>query len=50
MNNFGKLAAFAVALYVLQTSFFPLIAYHGISPNFMLLLTCLLYTSDAADE
>ena len=39
MNNFGKLAAFAVALYVLQTSFFPLIAYHGISPNFMLLLT-----------
>lgn len=39
MNNFGKLAAFVVALYVLQTSFFPLIAYHGISPNFMLLVT-----------
>ena len=39
MNNFAKLAAFVIALYVLQTSFFPLMAYHGISPNFMLLLT-----------
>ena len=39
MNNFAKRAAFVIALYVLQTSFFPLMAYHGISPNFMLLLT-----------
>ena len=39
MNNFGKLAAFVILLYVLQTSFFSLIAYHGISPDFMLLLT-----------
>ena len=39
MNNFAKLVAFVIALYVLQTSFFPLMAYHGISPNFMLLLT-----------
>jgi len=39
MNNFGRLAALVVALYVLQTSFFPLIAYHGIGPNLMLLLT-----------
>ena len=39
MNNFAKLAAFVIALYVLQTSFFLLMAYHGISPNFMLLLT-----------
>ncbi|SDP52706.1 rod shape-determining protein MreD [Selenomonas ruminantium] len=39
MSNFGKLAVFVVILYVLQTSFFPLIAYHGISPDFMLLLT-----------
>ncbi len=39
MNNFAKLAAFVIALYVLQASFFPLMAYHGISPNFMLLLT-----------
>ena len=39
MSNIGKLVVFVVALYVLQTSFFPLIAYHGISPNFMLLLT-----------
>ena len=39
MSDFGKLAAFIVALYVLQTSFFPLIAYHGISPDFMLLVT-----------
>ena len=39
MNNFAKLAAFVIALYVLQASFFPLMAYHGISPNFMLLIT-----------
>ena len=39
MNNFGKLAVFVTALYVLQSSFFPLIAYHGISPDFMLLVT-----------
>jgi rod shape-determining protein MreD len=39
MNNFAKLVAFVIALYVLQTSFFPLMAYHGISPNFMLLIT-----------
>ncbi|BAL84110.1 putative rod shape-determining protein MreD [Selenomonas ruminantium subsp. lactilytica TAM6421] len=39
MSGYCKLAIFVVMLYVLQTSFFPLIAYHGISPDFMLLLT-----------
>jgi len=39
MNNFIKLVIFVAVLYVLQTSFFPLIAYHGISPNLMLLVT-----------
>ena len=39
MSTFGKMAAFVAALYVLQTSFFPLIAYHSISPDFMLLVT-----------
>lgn len=35
----GIVAAWAVLLYVLQTSFLPLIAYRGISPDLMLLLT-----------
>ena len=39
MNNFLKWTAFVGGLYVLQTSFFPLLSYHGISPDFMLLLT-----------
>ena len=39
MSYFGKMVIFVVALYVLQTSFFPLIAYHCISPDFMLLIT-----------
>ncbi|MCR5758161.1 MAG: rod shape-determining protein MreD [Selenomonas sp.] len=39
MNTFARLAIFVVALYVLQTSFFPLISYRGISPNLMLLVT-----------
>ncbi len=39
MSNIGKLAAFVAVLYVLQSSFFTLIAYHGISPDFMLLVT-----------
>ena len=39
MNDFMKLAALVVFLYVLQTSMLPLIAYHGISPDLLLLLT-----------
>jgi len=39
MNTFGKMAVFVIVLYVLQTSFFPLLAYHSISPDFMLLVT-----------
>ena len=39
MKQFGKLAAYAAILYVLQTSLLPLIAYRGISPDLMLLLT-----------
>lgn len=34
-----QMTAFVVILYTLQTSLLPLIAFHGISPNFMLLLT-----------
>ena len=34
----GIVAAWAVCLFVLQTSFLPLIAYRGISPDLMLLL------------
>ncbi len=39
MKQFGSLAAFTAGLYVLQTSLLPLIAYRGISPDLMLLLT-----------
>lgn len=39
MRRFGLWASFAAGLYVLQTSILPLTAYHGISPNLMLLLT-----------
>ena len=39
MKQFGRLAAFTAGLYVLQTSLLPLIAYRGISPDLMLLLT-----------
>ena len=39
MKKFGLWAAFAASLYVLQTSLFPLVAFHGISVDFMLLLT-----------
>ena len=39
MREFGIWAAFAAGLYVLQTSLLPIIAYHGVSPNLMLLLT-----------
>lgn len=38
MREFGIWAAFAAGLYVLQTSLLPLIAYHGVSPDLMLLL------------
>lgn len=34
-----QMAGFVVLLYTLQTSLLPLIAFHGISPDFMLLLT-----------
>jgi len=39
MRKFGRLALFVIALYVLQTSLLPMIAYRGISPDLMLLLT-----------
>ena len=39
MKKFAKLAGLVIALYVLQTSLLPLIAYHAISPDLMLLLT-----------
>ena len=39
MNHFGRVAALVLGLYVLQTSLLPFAAYHGISPNLMLLLT-----------
>lgn len=39
MSNIIKWIVFVVVLYALQTSFFPLMSYHGISPDFMLLLT-----------
>ena len=39
MKKFGRLALFVIALYVLQTSLLPMIAYRGISPDLMLLLT-----------
>jgi len=35
----GILAAWAIALYVLQTSLLPLVAWRGVSTDFMLLLT-----------
>ena len=39
MKKIGKWAAFAAALFVLQTSILPLMAYHGITADLMLLLT-----------
>ena len=39
MKTFGKWAAFVAGLYVLQSSILPLVAFRGISPNLMLLLT-----------
>ena len=39
MNHYGRVAAVVLGLYVLQTSLLPFAAYHGISPNLMLLLT-----------
>lgn len=39
MKKIGKWAAFAAALFVLQTSILPLLAYHGITADLMLLLT-----------
>ncbi len=39
MKKYGYWIAFAVGLYVLQASILPLIAYHGISPNLLMLLT-----------
>ena len=39
MSAFRKWAAFVVGLYVLQSSILPLMAFHGISPNLMLLLS-----------
>lgn len=39
MRKFGLWAAFVMGLYVLQSSILPLLSYHGISPNLMLLLT-----------
>jgi len=39
LKKIGKWAAFAAALFVLQTSILPLMAYHGITADLMLLLT-----------
>ncbi|MBR6906698.1 MAG: rod shape-determining protein MreD [Selenomonadaceae bacterium] len=39
MKKIGIWAAFAAGLYVFQSSLFPLLAYHGISVNLLLLLT-----------
>ena len=39
MNKFGRLAIFVVLLYVVQSSLLTLIAYRGIGPDLMLLLT-----------
>jgi len=39
MKQFATWSAFVAILYVLQTSLLPLISFHGISVNFMLLLT-----------
>lgn len=39
MKKFGIWASFVVGFYVLQSSLLPLVAYHGISPNLLLLLT-----------
>ena len=38
MKKFGKWAASVIFLYVLQSSILPLLAFHGVSPNLMLLL------------
>ena len=39
MKTFGAWALLTAFFYVLQTSLLPIFAYHGISTNFMLLLT-----------
>ncbi len=39
MRQFAILAAYTAGLYVLQTSLLPHIAYHGVTVDFMLLLT-----------
>lgn len=39
MKRFGTWGAFVAGLYVLQSSILPLLAYHGISPNLLLLMT-----------
>lgn len=39
MKNFARLALVILVLYALQTSMLPLVAYHGISPDIMLLVT-----------
>lgn len=39
MKKIGKWAALAAALFVLQTSLLPLMAYHGVTADLMLLLT-----------
>ncbi len=39
MKKFGKWVAGVIGLYVLQTSILPLLAFHGISPNLMLLFS-----------
>ena len=39
MKKIGKWAAFAAVLFVLQTSLLPLMAYHGVTADLLLLLT-----------
>ena len=39
MKRFSLWAAFVAGLYVMQSSILPLLAYHGISANLLLLLT-----------
>ncbi len=39
MNKFGKLALYVILLYVVQSSLLTLIAYRGIGPDLMLLVT-----------
>ena len=39
MKKIGKWAVFTAALFVLQTSMLPLMAYHGVTADLLLLLT-----------